>query len=188
MALIDIDDFKQALGGVGSIYPDALLESVMEAAENVVLPFLTFDRIALNAYKVESNVVTVYTLTSNTYVVGQQVNIENVHAQLNGNQTITARNDYSFSYTDTHADTTKRPLIPHGTATLHGQDTLYDADERVRLAALMIAVDIWQARISASGVGEQIDFTPGSYRMGRSLLSRVIGLLQGVRDVRGMIG
>lgn len=44
-------------------------------------------------------------------------------------------------------------------------------------AGIVLAVDIWQNRTAAGGQNVGIDGTPGPYRMGRSLLDRVTGLL-----------
>ena len=47
----------------------------------------------------------------------------------------------------------------------------------VREAGIVIAVDVWQNRTAAGGQSVGIDGTPGPYRMGQSLLSRVAGLV-----------
>jgi len=58
----------------------------------------------------------------------------------------------------------------------------------VRTAALMIAVDVWNARTVPGGQAQGVDFVPGPYMMGRSLLTRVAGLIGRYRDVNGMVG
>jgi hypothetical protein len=35
---------------------------------------------------------------------------------------------------------------------------------------------------------QAVDFNPGPYRMGRSLLSRVVGLISEYRDPKSMVG
>ncbi len=47
----------------------------------------------------------------------------------------------------------------------------------VREAGVVIAIDVWQNRTAAGGQSVGIDGTPGPYRMGQSLLSRVSGLV-----------
>ena len=47
----------------------------------------------------------------------------------------------------------------------------------VREAGIVIAIDVWQNRTAAGGQSVGIDGTPGPYRMGQSLLSRVSGLV-----------
>jgi hypothetical protein len=51
-----------------------------------------------------------------------------------------------------------------------------------------IAVDIFQSRVAPGGQTEAIDFTPGPYRLGRSLTTRVSGLLARWLDTGTMVG
>lgn len=44
-------------------------------------------------------------------------------------------------------------------------------------AGIVVAIDVYQNRTAAGGQSVGIDGTPGPYRMGRSLLDRVSGLL-----------
>jgi hypothetical protein len=187
MALIDIDDFKEILG-VGDLYDDALLESAMESAESVVLGFLTFHRASITAVQIKSNVATFTTRTPHGYTIGQQVTISKVGNPFDGNRTITKVSQYTFQASITNADVPRRLNVPDGDCILQGQSTYYDTNENCRTAALMIAVDIWNARQSASGQMQAVDFNPGPYRMGRSLLSRVVGLISEFRDPKSMVG
>jgi hypothetical protein len=187
MALIDIDDFKEILG-VGDLYDDALLESAMESAESVVLGFLNFHRASITAVQIKSNVATFTTRSPHGYVIGQQVTISKVGSPFDGTRTITKVSEYTFQASITNADVPRRLNVPDGDCILQGQSTYYDTNENCRTAALMIAVDIWNARQSASGQMQAVDFNPGPYRMGRSLLSRVVGLISEFRDPKSMVG
>lgn len=187
MSLIDLEDFKDVLG-VGDIYPDAQLESAMESAENLILGFLQFHSASIIAVSLRSNVATFATRSPHGYVIGQQVAITNVASPFNGTRTITAVSEYTFQASITNADITRRLIIPDGDCILQGQSTIYDTNENCRTAALMVAVDIWNARQSASGQMQAVDFNPGPYRMGRSLLSRVVGLISEYRDPSSMVG
>lgn len=185
--LIDLDEFKEVLD-VGDIYPDATLQSVIDSATDLLWPLLTLNRAGLVAYQLQDGTARVWTDQLHDYVVGQVVVIEGIGAHFNGNQTITRVANYYFEFAVAQADVTKRRLKPWGFAYLHGQAELYDLDPNVRMAALIIAVDMWAARQTASGMGAAVDFTPSPYKMGRSILSRVSGLIQKQRDVRGYIG
>lgn len=55
-------------------------------------------------------------------------------------------------------------------------------------AALAIAVEMWQSRIAPGGQMVGVDFTPAPFRMGRSLMSKVSGLLAPYIDEGGLIG
>lgn len=187
MSLIDLEDFKDVLG-VGDIYPDAQLESAMESAENLILGFLNFHRASIVAVSLKGNVATFTTRIPHGYVVGQQVTISDVGNPYNGTRTITRVSGYTFQASITNADIPRRLNIPDGNCILQGQSTYYDTNENCRTAALMVAVDIWNARQSASGQMQAVDFNPGPYRMGRSLLSRVVGLISEYRDPNSMVG
>ena len=185
--LIDLDEFKEVLD-VGDIYPDAELQSVIDSATDLLWPMLTLNRAGIVAYSQTSGTARYYTDQAHPYVLGQTVVVEGLHDGFNGPQLITAVAKFWFEAAVTHADITKRQLRPWAFAYEQGQDSLYDLDPNVRMAALIIAVDMWAARQTASGMGVAVDFTPSPYKMGRSILSRVAGLIQKQRDVRGYIG
>lgn len=187
MALIDLEDFKEILG-VGDLYADALLESAMISAENIVIGFLNFHRASIVAVTLQTNVATFATRSPHGFVIGQNVTISDCGSPYNGNHAITAVTEYTFQASINNADLDRRLNKPDGNCILQGQSSLYDTNENCRTAALMIAVDIWNARQSASGQMQAVDFNPGPYRMGRSLLSRVVGLISEYRDPTSMVG
>jgi hypothetical protein len=59
----------------------------------------------------------------------------------------------------------------------------------VREAAMMLAVDIWQARQVSQTGGVSVDgFTPNPYRMGNNLIGKVRGLLAPYGSPNSMVG
>jgi hypothetical protein len=188
MSLIDIDDFKAVLG-VGDIYPDETLQGVMDSAELVLKSFLNLHRAGIVAVEIRSNLARFYTRAAHGYSVGQQVTIDRVGVPFDGTHTITRVFTNQFQATITHADVTYRLNKPDGKCILEGQETYFDDIPQIREAALMIAVDLWNARQSAQGIANDATFAPGiPYRMGRSLVSRVAGLISGYRDPDSMVG
>lgn len=188
MSLIDLEDFKAVLG-VGDIYPDATLEGVMESAEEILKSFLNLHRASIVAVELKDNVARFWTRNAHGYSVGQQVDIARVGAPFNGTRTITRVFTHQFQASITSADVVYRINKPDGDCVLNGQETYYDQVQPVREAALMIAVDLWNARQSAQGIANDATFAPGiPYRMGRSLVSRVAGLISGYRDPESMVG
>jgi hypothetical protein len=188
MSLIDLEDFKAVLG-VGDIYPDETLEGVMDSAELVLKSFLNFHNASIVAVEIRSNLARFWTRTAHEYSVGQQVTIDRVGAPFDGTHTITRVFTDQFQATITHANVTYRVNKPDGNCILEGQETYYDDIPQIREAALMIAVDLWNARQSAQGIANDATFAPGiPYRMGRSLVSRVAGLISGYRDPSSMVG
>ena len=73
---------------------------------------------------------------------------------------------------------TLEPLLPTPTP----------VNEATQQAGLVIAVDIWQARTAAAGQPIGLDFQPGPYQMGRSLTTRVSGLIAPYRAVGTLAG
>ena len=189
MSLCTVSELRSALG-VGTLYPDATLQSSCDAADAVINPMLW----SSTQYAVaHSNVVGTGTLyfdvpTTNVFYVGQSVTIANCGTKYNGTKTITAVTDYSISIDTTHTSIQSRhPIEPFGTV-LGDAYTDFTADAAVQEAALMIAVDIWQARQTSNSGGNSPDFQPSPYRMGNTLMARVRGLLAHTLDPRSMVG
>lgn len=79
-------------------------------------------------------------------------------------------------------------VIPYGFVTDAQSDDVYSTDPLVLEACMMLAVEIWQARVAPGGVIQGVDFQPGPFRLGRSLIGRVQGLLAPHLDVGTMVG
>ena len=182
MALIDLTEFKQVLG-VGSLYEDAQLQGVADTAEDVVLSLLqqyAYDVVRLCC--TTANTIKMATAVPYDLYVGQTVTLSGlVPGQYNGTATVSKLiSDTELEVTKAHGQTPfseEHPLIPPGRIADSAQEGVYDDIEEVREAALAIAVDIWQSRVAPGGQIEAVDFTPGPYRLGRSLYTRVSGLL-----------
>jgi hypothetical protein len=191
MALIDIDEFKAVLG-VGDIYADVILEEVMAAAEDIILSYLTFDDVAIKAVSLTNNVARFYCY-DNTFVVGQALTVSNCQSPFNGSRTVTkiGVDEYGVSFFEaaiTNANISKRQVIPVGRALLTAQTALYDDVSEVRESAMAVACDIWITRTGTLGQ-QGVDFqSPAPYRLGRSMLTRVSGLLGKHLDTRGYLG
>ena len=81
-----------------------------------------------------------------------------------------------------------RPVIPAAFVYDAASIDFYQDVPEVREAATAIAVDIFQSRQAPGGQIEAVDFTPGPFRMGASLLSRVRGLLGRWVDTGSLVG
>jgi len=192
MALITISELKAVLG-IGDIYSDAVLQDVVDSAENVLLSYLVFDDVTINAVALTNNVARFYCY-DNTFVVGQGVTVSRCGSPFNGARTISkvGVDEYGVSFFEaaiTNADITKRAVIPTGRALLTIQANLYDTGHpEVHEACLAIACDIWITRTGTLGQ-QGVDFqSPAPYRLGRSMLTRVSGLLGWHLDTRGFLG
>ena len=189
MALTTVAELRSTLG-VGTLYPDATLQEVADAADAVLLPMLWANT---NFAVSHSNVGTVGTLyfdetVTDIYYVGQTINIQGAGAHFNGNKTVTSVSPYAITITTNHvADTPKHPFNPFAiiTATTYVD---WAEDKAVQQSALMISVEIWQARTATLSGSNAIDFQPSPYRMSAQLLAKVRGLIAHALDPRSMVG
>ena len=99
MSTTTVAELRTALG-IGSLYSDAVLQSVCDAADDVMLPFLWKNE---NYNIAHSNTTTEATLyfsdkISDVYYVGESVTVTKNGTPYNGTFTITAVNTYSISY------------------------------------------------------------------------------------------
>jgi hypothetical protein len=189
MALTTVAELRATLG-IGTLYNDATLQEVCDAANAVLLPMLWANKNYVIGHKNEGTTGTLYfdKYVKEIYYVGQDVTVENCGAHFNGNQTITAvGSNYIQVTTDHLTDTPYHPVLPYGSVEA---DTYTDwaDDKAVQTAALEIAVDIWQSRQVTSSGGVSPDFTPSPYRMGNTLIARVRGLIAHALDPNSMVG
>ena len=192
MSYTTVAELRTALG-VGTLYADATLQSVCDAADNVLIPFLWTNSTPVVAH---SNNGTAGVLYFNDYVqdvfyIGQQITVTGCGTNFNGSKTVNGIGEKSIEVTTTHAaDVVKtyHPINPYGSvaATTY---TDYPNVPAVQEASLMIAIDIWQSRQAPSSGGVTVDgYAPSPYRMGNTLLARVRGLLAPYLAPGSMVG
>jgi len=191
MSTTTVAELKAALG-VGSLYSDAIIQEVADAADNALLPFLWMNE---NYNVGHSNTTTEGTLyfdelITGTYYVGQSVVITKNGSPFNGTKTITGVGDYSITFAVTGSPTAAEyhPVVPNGIVSGVTQNT-YATIPAVREASLMICISIWGSRQANGGVSMAPDGSMGSiYAMSNQLISRVRGLLAPYLDPRSMVG
>jgi len=83
--------------------------------------------------------------------------------------------------------TDKNSIMPYGNV-VGDTTTDWTTDAAVQNAALMISVDIWQARTATLSGANLVDFQPSPYRMSAQLLAKVRGLITHALDPRSMVG
>jgi len=184
MGYITLTELKTALG-VGDLYPDAQLDDIIQTAESVLEPFLETHSVGITHAAISNNVMSFYTVRRHGFAVGQSVVVTGT--DYDGTYTVTDATGIMFQCAYTHADVVTHYYTPMGTAAL-STAAIYDDVVAVRTAAMMIAVDVFNAWTVPGGQAQGIDFQPGPYLMGRSILSRVTGLISRYRDVESMIG
>jgi len=191
MALTTVAELRSTLG-VGTLYPDATLQEVCDATDAVLLPMLW-----TNSYYniAHSNTATTGTLyfedkVEKVFYVGQTVNITGNGAKHNGSKTLTGVGDYNITYNisgNNNTPAVEHPVQPFGKVS---GDTYvdYTLDMAVQQAALMIAVEIWQARTATLSGSNAVDFQPSPYRMSAQLLAKVRGLIAHALSPNSMVG
>lgn len=191
MSLCTVAELRSALG-VGSLYQDATLQEVCDAADVVILPMLWNNYTFNVAHSNTATTGTLYfdTLVEKVFYVGQTVVISGNGSKHNGSKTITGVGDYNITYNITGNNNTPAPYHPVEPLGQVAADTYvdYTLDAAVQEAALMISVDIWQARQVSNSGGVSPDFAPSPYRMGNTLLARVRGLLAHAISPNSMVG
>lgn len=187
MSLCTVAELKSVLG-VGSLYPDATIQEVCDASDAVLLPMLAVKTAFPIAHSKTTTTATLYFDTVQEFIVGDSVVITNCGSAWNGTKTITAVEPYLITYTISAATATdKNTISPAGLVT--GDITTdWTLDMAVQQAALMIAVEIWQARTSTLTGSNSVDFQPSPYRLSAQLLAKVRGLIAHALDPRSMVG
>lgn len=192
MSLTTVAELRTTLG-VGTLYADAVLQEVCDAADNALLPFIWNN----NSFNIgHSNTATTGTLYFNfpvfeTFYVGQTVVITGNGTKHNGSKDITAVGYNTITYLITGNNNPVDPYHPVNPLGTVAADTYLDPTTipAIQEAALMVAVTIWQARQAPSGQGMSVDgYTPSPFTMSNTLIARVRGLLAPYLDPRSMVG
>jgi hypothetical protein len=200
--------------GIGSLYSDSDVETCCQSAEDQINSFLWFDSAPVVGTTLANNVATVMLANPGIFTVGETVTISGAGSTFNGNATVTATFPYSagtssmfpafnsqfafyqnlqgfsfIQFAKTAANQNYRRVLPYGTAV--GTDTkttAYAATASVREAAMVLAVDIWQARqvSQTGGVGVDMGFSP--YRLGNSMIGKIRGMIAPYMSPASMIG
>jgi hypothetical protein len=185
-----VAELRSALG-IGTLYTDAVVDEVCQSAEDIVFSYLWKNEVNNYAH---SNIVgsgTLYFNNSvrNIFYVGQTVTITGNGATFNGNnKVITSMTDYSITITTTHSTAEAiHSVQPYGTVA-GTQYTNYSTVAAVNEAALMVAVDIWQARQASNSTSITADFQPSPWRMSASLIAKVRGLLAPYLSPNSLVG
>ncbi len=201
--------------GIGDLYSDAVVEECCQAAQDILNQFLWFDSAPVVGTTLQNNVATVMIANPAIFSTGQSVTLSGCGATFNGTYTITGTipwstgttnlipaiswntnvwnwpNGYSFiQFAKTAANVNFSRVLPYGSAV--GADTktsTYATTPAVREAAMILAVDIFQARQVSQTGGVTIDgFSPSPYRMGNSMIGKIRGLISGYQNPLSMLG
>jgi hypothetical protein len=190
-ALVTASQLRAVLGVSVSLYSDADLNSIIETAEDAIGDFLIQWKVGIDKhYSETATTTTIHTTRPHGFYETQTIAISGVEAHINGNKTISEIVDpYIFKITTTGATvhTDWRNVIPNGIAA-ENDLSQYDGVDAIEEAVLQISVDVFQSRLAAGGTQQALDYTPAPYRMGRTLLYKVTGLISKYIDSNSQVG
>jgi hypothetical protein len=192
MSITTVAELRTALG-IGTLYTDSVIQSVADAADDVLLPFLWTNTTPVSGHSNNGTAGVLYfqDYVQDVFYVGQQIVVSNCGSNFNGTKTVNGVGEKSIQITTTHAANvvkTFHPINPFGkvAATTYVDYTTIPA---IQEASLMISVAIWQARQAPTGQGVSIDgYAPSPYTMSNQLLARVRGLLAPYLSPNSMVG
>lgn len=188
-SIVTASQLRTVLGVSVSLYSDSYLDEIINTSEAVILPMLVSNSTAVQAYKLESNVATFYTVRQHHFVAGQSVVVAGLPSPFSATHTVVETTAYAFTAALTSSDVTVRDIVPNGSATLSGYSAaeLYANSAPIESAVLAVSVEVFQSRVAAGGQIEGVDFASTPYRMGRSLTNRVSTLLMPYLDVETVV-
>ncbi len=201
--------------GIESLYSSAIVEECCQTAQDLLNQFLWFDSAPVVGVTLQNNIATVMIANPAIFSTGQSVTLSGCGSTFNGTYTITGTipwssgtvnqipslvfNQYSFNWPNgfsfiqfakTAANVNFQRVLPYGSAV--GADTKtnsYATTPAIREAAMILAVDVFQARQVSQTGGVTIDgFSPSPYRMGNSMIGKIRGLIAGYQNPSSMVG
>lgn len=201
--------------GIQNLYSSDVVETCCQSAQDLLNQFLWFDSAPVVGATIQDNIATVMIANPGIFSTGQSITLSGCGSPYNGTYTITGTlpfttnttnsfplfnfyansfnfpQGYSFiQFAKTNANINFTRLLPYGSAV--GADikaNSYATTPAVREAAMILAVDIFQARQVSQTGGVSIDgFSPSPYRMGNSMIGKIRGLIAGYTSPNTMVG
>ena len=189
--LVTAAQLRAVLGVPNTLYDDTALNAIIDTSEDAIGDFLIQWKVGIDAHKYESaTVAIIQTTRPHKFYVGQQIAHSGVEARINGTKTVTVIVDeytYKIAVTGATPHTDFNATIPNGIAAANDLSQ-YNGVAAVEEAVLQISVDVFQSRLAAGGTQQALDYTPAPYRMGRTLLYKVTGLISKYIDSNSQVG
>ncbi len=195
MALVTREELTTTLN-IGTLYPNAVLDQVIDSAENTVLSLLQRKQVRIVEGCCEvagpPAILRFRTNVPHPFRVDDVVLVSGINAgnfgPIEGTVTEVEESNLRVAFTIIVPTFDPTLFVPAGFMSDKPSAAYYDTVPEVREAALAIAVDIFQSRVAPGGQIQAVDFTPGPYRLGRSLFTRVSGLLARWTDTSSLVG
>jgi hypothetical protein len=188
--LVTASELRAVLGVPVALYSDAQLDSIIETSEDAIGDFLVQHKVAIEAQRSESSTLTtLYSTQPHRFYAGQTITVSGLTGHSGSKVVADIVDTYTFKITTTGATVHDdlRFQIPNGIAAANSLSQ-YNGVDAVEEAVLQIAVDVFQSRLAAGGTQQALDYTPAPYRMGRTLLYKVTGLISKYIDSNSQVG
>jgi hypothetical protein len=189
--LVTAAQLRAVLGVPISLYDDNALNAIINTSEDAIGDFLIQWKVGIDKhYSETATETTIHTTRPHKFYETQTVTISGVEAHVNGNKTISGIvDDYTFRITTTGAPIHQEyyHVIPNGIAA-ENDLSQYNGVASIEEAVLQVAIDVFQSRLAAGGTQQALDFTPAPYRMGRTLLYKITGLISKYIDSNSQVG
>lgn len=189
--LVSAAELRAVLGVSSSLYNDTALDAIIDTAEDAIGDFLTQWKVAVDYHRYESATsAIIHTTSPHKFYVGQSVNHSGIESHINGSKIVSEILDshtYKITTTNATAHQDFRATVPNGIAAANDLSQ-YNNVKAVEEAVLQIAIDVFQSRLAAGGTQQALDYTPAPYRMGRTLLYKVTGLISKYIDSNSQVG
>ena len=189
--LVTAAQLRAVLGVPNTLYDDTALNAIIDTSEDAIGDFLVQHKVAIDRHYSESATsTTLHSTQPHKFHETQTITISGVAGHANGSKTISEIVDsYTFRITTTGADVHSEWYwtVPSGLAYANSLSQ-YNGVDAVEEAVLQISTDLFQSRLSISGTSQALDFTPAPYRMGRTLLYKVTGLISKYIDSNSQVG
>ena len=190
-SLVTVAELRSALG-IGSLYSDTVVEEVCTASSDIIDAMLWKNVVYNVGHSNTTNSGTLYfdQPVNKIFYVGETVTIAGNGSKHNGSKTLTGVGENTITYAITGNNNTAapfHPVAPYGSVS--GETYVdYTVIAEIRTAALVIAIDIWQARQASNAGGISPDFQPSPYRLGNTLLARVRSMIAQWTSPNGLVG
>jgi hypothetical protein len=191
MSLTTVAELRSALG-VGTLYADITLQSVCDAADNVLLPFLWNNDSFNIAHSADDFNRTLYfeNVVKGQFYVGQSIVVSGNDVIFDGTYSITAVGEDSITYVGSEGGRIRPYHLVNPFGKVAAQDDVdYSTIPAIQEASLMVCISIWTSRQTNTGNGMNPDGSVGNmYAMSSQLIARVRGLLAPYLDPNSMVG
>lgn len=188
--IVTAAQLRAVLGVSSSLYNDAALDDIINTSEDAIGDFLVQHKVAIDAQRSDSTTRTILHSTQPHYFyAGQTVTLSGIEGHTGSKVIAEILDTHTFKIITTGATvhTEWRYEIPNGIVYFNDLSQ-YSGVDAVQEAVLQIAIDVFQSRLAAGGTQQALDYTPAPYRMGRTLLYKVTGLISKYIDSNSQVG